>query len=85
MLQSQGANPDSLIASIFSCKPPEARRFLRVGHLGPDSGTAVKCVRYASVAQGSPVRTPGVETAPLDKPCCGSHPTYKVEENGHRC
>ena len=21
----------------------------------------------------------------LAKPCCGRHPTYKVEEDGHRC
>ena len=30
---------------------------------------------------GSQVRT----YALLDKPCCGRHPTYKVEENGHGC
>ena len=23
--------------------------------------------------------------APLIKPCCGRHPTYKSEEDGHRC
>ena len=23
--------------------------------------------------------------APLVKPCCGRHPTYKAEEDGHRC
>ena len=22
---------------------------------------------------------------PLIKPCCGRHPTYKLEEDGHRC
>ena len=22
---------------------------------------------------------------PLGKPCCGRHPTYKVEEDGHEC
>ena len=30
---------------------------------------------------GSQVRT----YAPLSKPCCGRHPTYKVEEDGHGC
>ena len=28
---------------------------------------------------------PGAEMAPLDKPCCGRCPTYKVEEDGHGC
>ena len=23
--------------------------------------------------------------APLTKPCCGRHPTYKAEEEGHEC
>ena len=25
------------------------------------------------------------DMAPLGKPCCGRRPTYKVEEDGHRC
>ena len=28
---------------------------------------------------------PGADMAPLVKPCYGRHPTYKVEEDGHRC
>ena len=28
---------------------------------------------------------PGVDTAPLGKPCCGRRPTYKVEEDEHDC
>ena len=26
---------------------------------------------------------PGCGHAPLGTPCCGRHPTYKVEEDGH--
>ena len=36
-----------------------------------------------SVARGSPVRIPGVDVALLGTLCCGSHPTYKVDEDGH--
>ena len=35
--------------------------------------------------QGSLVWIPGVDMAPLGKPSCGRRPTYKVEEDGHRC
>ena len=37
------------------------------------------------VAQGSQVKIPGADMAPLGKPCCGRSPMYKVEENGHGC
>ena len=43
----------------------------------------VKCTRSALAAWGSLVRIPGTDMAPLVKPCCGRHPTYKVEEDGH--
>ena len=52
---------------------------------GRPGGTAVKCTRSASAARGLPFRILGVDMAPLGKPCCGRHPTYKVEEDGHRC
>ena len=49
------------------------------------SGVAVKFMRSASVAQGSPVQIPGTDLHTAGKPCCGRHPTYKVEEDGHGC
>ena len=52
---------------------------------GGPGGAAVKCAHSASVAQRSPVPIPGSDKAQLDKPCCGRHPTYKVEEAGHGC
>ena len=49
---------------------------------GRPGGAALKFARSASVAQGSPVWIPGADMALFGKPCCGRHPTYKVEEDG---
>ena len=45
----------------------------------------VKCTHSTLVARGSLVQILGADMALLGKPCCGRHPTYKVEEDGHRC
>ena len=47
------------------------------------TGTGVKFADSTLVPRGSLVQIPGVDL--LVKPCCGSCPTYKVEEDGHRC
>ena len=43
--------------------------------------TAVKFTSSAWAAWGSPVQIPGASSV---KPCSGGHPTYRVEEDGHR-
>ena len=54
--------------------------------LGQPGGTAVKFACSDSVAWGSPVQILGMDLRTvLIKPCCGRHPTYKVEEDGHGC
>ena len=50
---------------------------------GQPSGTAVKCAHSTLAAWGSLVWIPGVDMAPLVKPCCGSPPSSKVKEDGH--
>ena len=55
------------------------------GYRAQHSGAAVKFASSTSVAWGSPVQIPGVDMAPLDKPCYGRRPTYKVEEDRYGC
>ena len=52
---------------------------------GWPSGTEVKCACSASAAPGLLVWIPGTEMRLLGEPCCGRHPTYKVEEERHGC
>ena len=51
---------------------------------GP-GGAVVKCTHSTSGGPGLPVRIPDMDMAPLGTPCCGRHPTYKAEEDGHGC
>ena len=52
---------------------------------GRPGGTAVMFARSPLGSQGLPVWIPGMDMPLLGKPCCGRHPTYKEEEDGHRC
>ena len=53
--------------------------------MGLPGGAAVRFTHSALEAGGSPVQIPGADMAPLGRPCCERHPTYKVEEDGHEC
>ena len=65
------------------CKFPYVLKINLPG--GQPGGAAVKFPCSASAAQGSLVQILGVDMAPLGNSCCGRHPTYKVEEDGHGC
>ena len=52
---------------------------------GQPGGAVVKFAHSALTAWGSPFVIPGADMALLVEPCCGRRPTYKVEEDGHRC
>ena len=49
---------------------------------GWPGGAVVKFAQSALAAWSSLVWMPGADMAPLSKPSCGRHPTYKVEEDG---
>ena len=71
--------------AAYSPTAPSCGARIKPGPGSRPSGAAVKCAPSASVASGSPVWIPGADMAPLGKPCCGSRPTYKIEEDGHGC
>ena len=52
---------------------------------GLPCGVVVKFACSASAAQVSPFGSQVWTSALLIKPCCGRHPTYKIEGDGHRC
>ena len=58
---------------------------MKSAYQGQPGRAVVRCACSDSVAQGSLVQIPGADMAPLGKPYCGGHPTYKVEEDGHGC
>ena len=72
-----------ILAEVRTCRSIEKNRTPR--NRGQPGGTLVKFPRCALVAHGSRVRIPGADLALLMKPCCGRHPTYKVEEDGQEC
>ena len=75
-------NPESLLPNFMSFLQ---EHFLKIILWGWPGGAAVKCAHSTSAAQDLLVRILGADMAPLGKSCCGRHPTYKVEEDGHGC
>ena len=67
----------NMSASLHSC----SKQYLS----GQPSDVAVKFTCSASVIWGLWVQIPGADHAPLINPSCGRHPTYKMEEDRHRC
>ena len=52
---------------------------------GQPSGIAVKFAHSASAAQSSWVRIPGADPLTVYQAMLWRHPTYKIEEDWHRC
>ena len=52
---------------------------------GQPGGTVLEFAHSALAAQGLAVWILSADMAVLGKPCCGRHPTYKIEEDGHGC
>ena len=74
-----------VVSTQISCLMPKAtnKQTNKTGHYwGQPHGKAVKFAHSASAAQGSLFGSWVRTYALLVKPCCGSHPTYKVEEMG---
>ena len=76
---------DKQMLSKLQDKPKETHTETHYSQTVEGAGPVVKFVLSASVAWGLPVQIPGVDKALLVKPCCGRHPTYKVEKDGHGC
>ena len=69
----------------YNYLPVRTWKIKKTDDRGWPGGTVVKCARSALAARVLPVRIPGVDMALLGTPCCGRHPTYEVEEDGHGC
>ena len=65
--------------------PEKASVQIEGSYRGQPGGAVVKCTSSASVVWGSLVQLLDADMAPLLKPCCGSCPTCKAEEDGHGC
>ena len=53
--------------------------------MGQPGGVVVKFVHSALAAQGSQAQTPGMDLHSAQEAMLWQHPTYKIEEDWHRC
>ena len=58
---------------------------IKMGNWGWPSGVVVKFMHFASVAQGSQVQILGTDLHTTHQAMMRWHPTYKTEEDWHRC
>ena len=75
--------PDGLTAAFFAQLAGSCVKTHLVG--GQPGGAAVRFAHSSSAAWGSPVQIPGVDLCTAYQAMLWQHPTYKVEEDGHRC
>ena len=76
--------PDSQGSLNITLLPGGVLKLLKLRNRGRPGGTVVEFVHSALATWALRVHIPGVDLAPLDKPCCGGIPC-KIEEDWHRC
>ena len=53
--------------------------------MGPPDGVVVKFVQSALAARGSQAKIPGMDLHTAHQAMLWQHPTYKIEDDWHRC
>ena len=72
-----------LSAGAVTGRAARMERIRKMTDWGWPSGVEVKFTCSTLVARGLPVQIQGTDLVLLIKPCCGRHPTRRVEEDRH--